>query len=374
MLLVDCIAATSDHKATTSAPLIPSSIASAKVLVPIKEQENNSHSASENSASNPPANVLGLATYASEDDEEDGEIQSSGRFQKENTSLQQSASSKFLKGMDVVGNGNSHEETREDPANHLRTESVPSISTSNVSAYKDSASITESDKKRASRLPENHDFNLSSKIDGVKENVQIGLNDSKEKIVKLVHNLVSQKPGDDDSLGQETRNTSNKDDRRKDKSKSGGKEQKTKEVHVDKERTHERGSESRSRHDEKRKKEKKMDQNGSKDRVTEKGAKSAEKAKDSGSRKRTSPDFVKEGRKERQTDKSASGKEDSGRKRGRERERERDDKREKIRHPSASESTRHRSSSVSSKGRDNKDGSGTSDSSNNSSDNSKRFT
>lgn len=370
---VDLIAATSDHKATTSAPPVPSSIASAKVLLPIKDQENNSHSASENSASVPPANVLGLANYASEDDDEDGEIQSSERFQKENTLVQQSASSMFLKGMNVVGNGNSQEETREGLANHVTTESVPSISTSNVSAVNDSALITESDKKRKSRLPENQGFNLSSKVDGVIENVQIGLSDSKQKTEKLVDNLVSQNSGDDDSLEQETRNTLNKNDRRKDESNFGGKEQKTKELHVDKERTHERGSESHSRHDERHKKERKMDQNGSKDRVKEKAAKSAEKAKDSGSRKRLSPDFVKEGRKERQIDKSVSGKEESVRKR--ERVRERDDKREKIHHTNASESSRHkrhRSSSVSSKGRENKDGSGTSDSSNDSSDNSKR--
>lgn len=303
-------------------------------------------------------NVLGLANYASEDDE-DNEIQSSEGVNKENTVHLQSSSSKFSKGMDVVVNGDSREETR-DRIDHRAT--IGPTSTLNASIVND----VELGEERARVASVQQGSTVSSRMEpGLAENeLQTGFNDAKKKLgskvletEKPVEKLASQKSAADDSHGRDTRNSSDKKDRRKDERSSSGKDQKMKELDTNKER----GNGSRSKHDEKHKKERRIDENGSKDRVKEKAY--------SDSRKRPSPDYVKEGRREREGDRKAGDKEDSGRKR----ERTRDDKREKPRHTNGGETSRHKRHRSSS--RDKKDGStvsGASDSSNESSDNSRR--
>ncbi|KAJ8760379.1 hypothetical protein K2173_014349 [Erythroxylum novogranatense] len=86
----------SDHKAPTTPQAVPSSKASAKILIPIKENESETEDVSEKSSSSAPGNVLGLVNYASDEDDDD-EIQSSGVINsRQNDTVEQSSVPKHM--------------------------------------------------------------------------------------------------------------------------------------------------------------------------------------------------------------------------------------------------------------------------------------
>lgn len=356
------------HKAPT--PTVATIKSTSKVLVPIKTTDP--YDGSEKSNSGSPGDVLGLASYASDDDD-DNETESSIKPSvKENNIQQQSTPSKLSKGIDLVDNGGSVEENKD----HDNLESDLGSSSQNATRVNNSVAVSELKDEKAA--------NTSNSGSGEAELEMLDSIDSSKfkktlpakvagKSEKVVENRISRKSVMDDSLGrdQEIRDKLDKFDRRDHERNPTGKNHSAKEVEIDKESAHEKEG-THSRHI---KKERRENKNGSKERVNEKGVKSAEKAKDTDSRKRLSPDYDKEGKRERHVDRRTSFKEENDGIR----ERTKDDKREKTRHRNSSESSRHkrhRSSSVASRSRDNKDGSvvgHTSDSSDESSDNSKRF-
>ncbi|XP_039054828.1 uncharacterized protein LOC120197326 [Hibiscus syriacus] len=91
---VDHNSVASNHKESPSSSLIPTPKASARVLVPGKAKEPDT--AEEKSSSSSPGNVLGLANYASDDEDVDGEIQSSRMtYSRSNDSVVQSSTNKL---------------------------------------------------------------------------------------------------------------------------------------------------------------------------------------------------------------------------------------------------------------------------------------
>ncbi|KAL3511337.1 hypothetical protein ACH5RR_030738 [Cinchona calisaya] len=354
-----------DHRAQTSIPTIATSKNFSNVLRPVKTKDNDAYDASEKSNPGSHGDVLGLASYASDDD--DNETESSGKQSlKENITQQQMTSSKLSKGTDVVENGGSSEETKE----RANSGSDLDINSQNATTVNHSAAVSKLNAAKAAK-PSNvdsgvaeceilHDVdapkfdkNLAAKADGKSE--------------RIVENHSSRKSVMDDSLGQEISDKSDKNDRHEHERNSAGKNHNIKELEIYWDSAYEK----EGRH---MKKERRDDQNASKERVKENAVKLAEKAKNTDSRKRGSPDYDKEGRKERHAGRRVSGKEENDRKS----KRTNDDKREKPNRGNSSESNRskrQRSPSIASRGRDNRDGlvvGRASDSSDESSDNSKK--
>ncbi|KAG8366045.1 hypothetical protein BUALT_Bualt17G0035200 [Buddleja alternifolia] len=342
----------SNNQALPNTPSALTPKASAKVLIPTKNKESDYEDASEKSTSGAPGDILGLGSYAS--DEEDEEIQSSGKLNmKESSTYQQSSSTKLLEGNPVIDNGGSREETAEQT-------NIPA----NLETGKKSPVIASPTDDRCS----------SKRLSGVKDESGHGSDISKasnslnEKAVKrnekADEKLDARRLPDDDSRIQNSGNRSDKNDRHDIKKSSLGKDHNDSES--TKERLDKKGVEEHKRHEERRARTERMEDKGK-----ERG-KSGEKVKNSESRKRASPSDGKEGRVKR-----TSSKEDNDEKR---QDRTGDEKKERSRHKSGSESSRHkrhRSSSVGVRGRESKNNSLVSranESSDESSDESKRKT
>ncbi|KAI3467582.1 hypothetical protein Pfo_024245 [Paulownia fortunei] len=359
--------------------------ASAKVLISTKTKESDYEDASEKSTSGSPGDVLGLANYAS--DEEDEEIQSSGKLNsKESSTHQQSSSSKLLEGNPVIENGGSREETEELRNVPAKLETDGTGRNRPVSATPDrSVANTELNDNRAAReLASSDDRRSSKRLSGIAEDeLQHGSDISKlnnsliEKAVERNErpdgNLDARRLTNDDSRIQDTGNRYDKNDRLDNKKSSVKKDHKDSES--SKERLDKKGDEEHGRHEERRARTERIDcHDNSKDKGKEKG-RTDEKVKNTESRKRLSPSRGKEGTTETQRDKRTSGKKDNDEKR---QDRTGDEKKERSRHKNGSESSRHkrrRSSSVGVRGRESKDNSVVSrtyDSSDESSDDSKR--
>ncbi|KAF3659542.1 hypothetical protein FXO38_12584 [Capsicum annuum] len=315
----------SSQKVLASVQAVTTPKASAKVLIPNKLEEAHSVNAGEKSTSTSPGDLLGLANYAS-DDEDDSEIQSSDKRKPEEHE-----------------NGKSHEESEEHDRSPANLEKNPHKLRPNVgtddrstgySAHEDAGGSS----KTQSRVPED-------KMPGGKDVVRT------EKL--------SQTP----DFKNTKIDTSRSEDRRDKADKSGkrevrkGSDTKDNGMHItsSKDRKTEIEEENRGHHEERRsRKEKVNDLDGSKDIVKEKSRKSGEKAKESDSRKRPSPSNAKEERKETERDSRAGVITDNGRKG----ERTKDEKREKSSRKDergSSRHKRHRSSSNDSRGRERKD-------------------
>ncbi|CAN4123316.1 unnamed protein product [Withania somnifera] len=316
---------------------------SAKILVPLKPKDAHSVIASEKSTSTSPGDLLGLANYAS-DDEDDNEIQSSDEQKpKEHDS------------------GKSREESEEHDRSPASLEKNPHRLSPNVgtddrstrySAHEDAGGSS----KTESRVSED-------KLPGVKDVVKTEKPSQTLDFKKtMIGNSRSKDSRDkpDKSSKSEARKGLDTNDNGMYITSSKGKKPEIEEV-------------NRGNHEEiHTRKEKVDDLDGSKDILKDKSHKSGERAKESNSRKRPSPSNVKEERKEIEKGRRAGVITDNGRKR----ERAKDEKREKSRRKyerGSSRRRRHRSSSNDSRGRESKDRSTrTNDPSDESSDDSRR--
>ncbi|KAL2547038.1 cyclin-related [Forsythia ovata] len=352
-----------NHKVLPSTPTGSTPKASAKVLIPIKTKETASENVSEKSVT--AGDVLGLASYDSDD--EDEEIQSSGKpDSKENSAHEQSISSKLLIETPAVQHGGSKEETDErgNILANAETDGTGKTKTNITGAHLGTASTELIDNRVAIELACS-DNQFSSKTEsGVADEMRHVHDASKSeetvtgKAVEIAgrqdRNSDSRKSTRDDSPSRHTRNRSDMNDRNNNKNNHIGKDY-DRVVESFKERVDKKGDEDHRRHEERHaRNERTDDRNGSKDKVKGIG-RSGEKVKDSESRKRCSPSDVKEGRQQTDREKRSSGKEGNERK-----ERTKDELRERSRHKNGSDSSRHkrrRSSSVDGRGRESKDNS-----------------
>ncbi|TMX02176.1 hypothetical protein EJD97_022480 [Solanum chilense] len=314
----------SSQKVLTSVQAVTTPKASAKVLIPLKPKDTHSVNASEKSTSTSPGDLLGLANYAS-DDEDDNEIQSSDKQKTKEH-----------------GNGKSREESEDHDRSPANLEKNPQKMSPNVgtddrstrySAHEDAGGSF----KTESRVPED-------KMPGGKDAV---------KTEKTSQTPDCKKTKIDQSRSEDKRDKPDKSGKHEVRKGSGTNDNGM--FTSSKDRKTEIDEGNHGNHEERlARKEKVGDLDGSKDIVKEKSRKSGEKAKESDSRKRPSPSNVKEERKEKGRDSRAGVAIDNGRKR----ERTKDEKREKSRRKDergSSRRKRHRSSSNDSRGRESKD-------------------
>ncbi|CAN6676216.1 unnamed protein product [Malus baccata var. baccata] len=330
----------SNHKVLPSPPAVTTPKASAKVLIAAKSKEYETGDVK--SSSTLPGDVLGLANYATDDEDGDSDIQSSG--------VPNSGKDAKLQQLTVRM-----------PSNDRHNATVNDRSSVELQEHSKSQTILESGRGKTSSLESNNrnknDDSNGDRIlpDGttasrLKDTVGI----FKPELPKETVNVKN--TSKDDPQVMESRMKPDKHDRDENK-KSYVKDINT-EIESGKIRTDEKGDENHKGHYPR--KERTYDRNGSKEKVKEQSVKESE------SRKRSSHADAKEDRREAEQLRRANAKEDKDRKRGRTKEKEGD----RSRHKHSTDSSRHkgrRSSSVGSRGRNSKD-----DSSDEASDDSKR--
>ncbi|KAL4638946.1 hypothetical protein ACB092_03G182700 [Castanea dentata] len=361
---VDQNTVTYNHKVSPSShPAVPVPKPSAKVLIPTLAKDFDNKSVGEKSSTSSPGNILGLANYASDDDDGDDEIKSSS-VPNSNPVLQQSSIEKLSE--DAYGateNGISKVELKEDNRSQKTKES------------NNGDTISEMNNNRVDR-DMGHSYSSKVVSEDTDDRINVGgkmldgTNSSRSKntagVMESEHSgeyVNVKRSSTDDPHHSETRRKLDKSDRHESK-KSSGKD-------GSKIRADENGDERRRQNERHSRRGKEDD--GSKERKKDQSSKPGEKTKDSESRKRSDRLEVKDDRKETERLHRASAKEDTKRKQ----ECRTDEEEDRSRHKNASESSRHkrrRSSSISSKGRNSKDNSVShaNDSSDDASDNSKR--
>ncbi|KAI5572835.1 hypothetical protein BDE02_10G039600 [Populus trichocarpa] len=352
-------AASNQKVSSPSHPAISTLKASAKVRVPVGNKEFENEDVNEKSSSSSPGNVLGLANYAS--DEDDDEIQSSSvSNSRKNSVVQPLAIPEIAEDNDAAENGNS------------QVELVKNTGATNFESDLSKTSSIGSDNKINGAFSELSEHVHSEVVFGARH-VEISVNGeekiesnnkaaskatigehAKMKSEPLGESLSVEKSVVDYSHTRGTRVRSDQDSRHETRS-SGS-------------RADEKGDDGHRRQDGKHpSKEKTDDLNGSKERKKERNDKTGASAKEPESRRKSSHPEVKEDRKEEEKPHRSSAKENAIRKRDRTKEKEED----KARHKPTSDSIKHkrtRSSSISSRGRNSKDN----DSSDEASDDSKR--
>ncbi|KAI4314388.1 hypothetical protein L6164_027302 [Bauhinia variegata] len=351
----------SNHKAPTSLPSASVPKASAKVLVPVRAKESQNEGDSEKSSSSAPGDVLGLGNYASDDDDGDGEIESSG-VPTAKDSVPKLGIKKPLENMhDVADNSNSQlklEENGRSPANMInglgKTYSVQS------KTYNSSAVDHLHDDKLNKELVHMHPSKLASQDRDSELNAyEKGHDRSNGSGSKNLESTKSELPGKvdeekatDDRPVRQSKTRSDKIDRRE---KGSSEKDFVKEPQSSKTRADEKANENHRKKDEiHQKKEKADDGNETKERVKEHNGRQGEKAKELEPRKRSSHVDVKDDRKDSERAHKGSTIDDTSRKR----EHTKDKGEHRSRHKDASNSDRHRtrrSSSVSSRGRASRD-------------------
>ncbi|XP_060214012.1 uncharacterized protein LOC132641136 isoform X2 [Lycium barbarum] len=318
------------QKVLASVQAVTTPKVSAKVLIPVKLKDADSANASEKSISTSPGDLLGLANYAS-DDEDDNESPSSDKQKPKEHD-----------------NGKSHEESEEHDRSPANLGKEPHKMSPDVGTDDRSTRYSE-------REDDGDDGGFSKTESNVPEDKMPGAKDV-VKTEKSSQTLDSKKTKIDNSRSEDRRDKSDKSGKHEVRKGSGTNDNG---MHItsSKDRRTEIEEGNRGNHEETHAKKGKVDDlDGSKDIVKEKSRKSGEKAKESDSRKRLSPSNVKEERKETERDIRTGVITDNGRKR----ERTRDEKREKSRRKDergSSRRKRHRSSSIDSRGRDSKDNS-----------------
>ncbi|KAF9677876.1 hypothetical protein SADUNF_Sadunf08G0153300 [Salix dunnii] len=332
--------------------------ASAKVLVPVKTKESENEDVNEKSSSSSPGNVLGLANYASD---EDDEIESSSiSNSRENPVPQLLVIPESAEDMnDAAENSNPQVESRKNSG------------VTNLEGDLSKICSVGSDNRINGAFSELSEHAHSKVVSGVRH-VEISVNgekllesnnkavpkatireNAKMKSERIGESVNVEKSVMDYSQARDTRVRPDKDSRHESRS-SGS-------------MADEKGDDGHRRHDTKHSsKEKADDLNGSKEKKRERKDKTGESAKETDSR-RSSHLEVKEDRKDEEKLNRSSVKEDATRKRDHTKEKEED----RARHKPISDSNKHkrtRSSSISSRGRNSKDN----DSSDEASDDSKR--
>ncbi|XP_068326029.1 uncharacterized protein [Pyrus communis] len=330
----------SNHKVLPSPPAVTTPKASAKVLIAAKSKEYESGDVK--SSSTLPGDVLGLANYATDDEDGDSDIQSSGVPNSgKDAKLQQSTVRRPSNDRhDATANDRSSVELQE----HSKNQTILESGRGKTSSLESNNRNKNDDSNGDRILP---DGTTASRL---KDTVGI----FKPELPKETVNVKN--ASKDDPQVMESTMKPDKHDR--DENKKSSVKDINKEIESGKFRTDEKGDENHKGHYPR--KERTDDRNGSKEKVKEQSVKESE------SRKRSSLADAKEDRRETEQLHRASAKEDKDRKRGRTKEKEGD----RSRHKHSTDSSRHkgrRSSSVASRGRNSKD-----DSSDEASDDSKR--
>ncbi|XP_010251069.1 PREDICTED: uncharacterized protein LOC104593088 isoform X2 [Nelumbo nucifera] len=385
-----------NQKALPSPPVVVTPKASAKVLIPVKAKEAESSEVSGKSSSSSPGDVLGLANYAS--DEDNDEIQSSTIPNRLTDALhQQSTNGKLVEDMpDAVGNGGSLAETERSSGTRVDMEPDHLKTGPNGDSFKyvvDNCLGVNGLHKDMDYGSDGHPTTAPSVVSGILEDK---INTNGEKMLQtsnafeskgtgggkyhmkpdLVHASVSIKNSlKDASHGREAGSKSDKNDGSG--TRSSGSKDFAREAESSKSKTSEKHSNStdhRRRDERHPKKEKMDDRNASKERMKDRGIKSEKKVKESDFRKISTHVNSKDEREEVEKDKRFSVKEDSNRKR----ELAKDDRGDRLRHKAAREDLhrhkRRHTSSISTRGRDSREntvGSHSSDSSDDVSEDSK---
>ncbi|KAL5759893.1 hypothetical protein ACOSQ2_018731 [Xanthoceras sorbifolium] len=342
----------SNDKVSPPPPAVQTPKTSAKVLVPVKAKESETERDNEKSSSSPPGDVLGLANYASDDDDTNDdnnrgdEIKDSSVPSSRDNAVRQSSMNKLSEEIpDAAENG--HMELEEHNRVWTNLDSDLSKTSTFASKSNKSGSISKLSENRIDREYK-HENKVDSRklLDGEKVTLDI-------KSDLHGRNGSVKKSTNDNSQSTETRIKSAKNDRHESKMSHSGKVS-DKEIEIGT-RTDEMGDENRRRQEERYlRKEKADDRNGSRDKMKEKGVKPEEKAADFKSRKKSTHLDVKEDRKDAERHHRGSAKE------GIDRKRERSKDEDTSRHKRTSDSSRHkrrRSSSISSRGRNSKDNS-----------------
>ncbi|VFQ93210.1 unnamed protein product [Cuscuta campestris] len=335
--------ALSSHKVSSSAHDVLTPKASATVLVPFKTKEN-SDSDSKKSSSGPPGNVLGLADYASDGD--DNEIQSyvNANVDKVNYA-EQSIVIKPIEGKKPIENGSSHEKIEKDGSISDNVENAMKTNPDTLTVSFDKVGTPSSDDRATIELVR-EDSRPSSKT-------KLGLAEetvAEEADVEIEgpnKNFDSKKRKPDHSHIREGQNNSDK---------SGARYSTADDIskckHKDIDNIKDRTFKTENDNHKYVKDEKTNVLDNKKDRVKDKNVKSAQK-EEPDSRKKASIDTSEsKGMTGRENRSSAKGDIGKGR------EKNRDERREKSRRKDESDSGKHRrqrSSSIGSRGRENKD-------------------
>ncbi|XP_021746557.1 pre-mRNA-splicing factor CWC22 homolog isoform X1 [Chenopodium quinoa] len=329
-LAADALARPENHvpilKTSPPRPTVPALKASAKVLIPVKAKASEGLVSGDSSSGTPgDGNVLGLANYSSDDEDE----------------YQTSSMSKSDK---VAGENGHRQPELEDYRKHVAaSEGDRSNGNHDFPASKLNKEVQQSSSRSSVSVGRKGDGVVADEQSIVKSE-SANLIDSGRKATLSGPDVLTEKEYVRNSAKDDTQERDAKRrDRHESKRSSSGKES-YKEKEVGKER--EAGKEeTRGRRDPKRqKKDKTEDYNISRERSKEKDDKHTEKTRESDSRR--SPHHEdKDGKKERERDRKRSGKDDADKKK----ERTKDDKGDKSRHKSSSDASRHkrrRSSSV----------------------------
>ncbi|XVF43919.1 hypothetical protein PTKIN_Ptkin02bG0080000 [Pterospermum kingtungense] len=361
---VDHNTVASNHKVSSLSSPIPTPKASARVLVPGKAKEPNTAGARENSSS--PGNLLGLANYASDDEDEADEIQSARMpDSRSNAAVAQSSIKKPSQIDDASENDNSRlvlDENRGVEKN---------FGTDMTSKNNRDTATDNSEDRNCEKSLSGNEINFDrGKVqggnNGPAKNDALGESVIKKSDSELPDKDAGKKSTKYEFQGRETKVKSDKKDQHESRDSSFRKNPSSgRELEVNRSRE----DENHRREEERLRKQNIEDRNSSKEKVKE--PKSGEKAKEPDSRKSSHHLDAKDDKKDALRSHGASAKEDVGRKRERTKEEDR------SRHKLGSDSSRNKrrsSSSISSRGRNSKDNSGghANDSSDEASDGSKR--
>ncbi|KAJ4974712.1 hypothetical protein NE237_007886 [Protea cynaroides] len=346
-----------DHKVLPSSPAVPTLVASAKGLLPVKAKEAEDDDVSGKSSSSPPGDVLGLASYASDDDDEN-QSSSVPESKQTNTQHQQLTNGKLAEDVrDSVKNGSSKIEGPTGGRMDIESDQKGTGQHEALENGLGGVLDHENDGTSAVRVVGEDKINTDGEkmvhSDAFESKDAVGGRETM-KPEQLPVKSNSKKSVANDFHGGEARNKSDKSHGHDGRG-SVGKDF-VKEGETNKTKTHDKHPDSADtkRRDERHARKEKADNRSAlKERLKDRGAKSDEKARESDSRK-SSHVNSKDDRKETEKTRRASGKEDSNRKK----ERARDERGDRSKPKTERDSSRHkrrRSSSVSSRGRNSKD-------------------
>ncbi|XP_077212088.1 cyclin-like protein isoform X2 [Tasmannia lanceolata] len=361
MVQVDDSSLAANNKSSSSPPAIPTPKASAKVLIPVKAKDAEVAAAADKSSSSSPGDVLGLANYASDDD--DNEVQSSNLLstRQNSASDDQRLSSDMISEhiLKTVKKGNSRAEIQEPIGTGMDGDdnsTGPSGAMENHHAMDSSVpNMTVKASPRLDNELDSYSAGASAAFGDRNSDDQVSFEGEKSdtKPQAASGGVIIEKPITNDPRGREGRNISEKKDGHKGKKSpihrdlikvGDGVKAKADQRHCD-------SVDSRRGADREVRKEKTDERNSVKEKMKDQDAKPAEKSKESDSRSHVG---IKDGRKEIEKLRRVDGKEDSSNKK---RERERDDKGDLSRHRGIRDSSRYKrqhSSSVS-RGRNSRD-------------------
>lgn len=205
-----------NQKVSPSSPLVPPSKATAKVLLPVKAKESEMENTSGKSSSSSPGNILGLANYASDDDE----IQSLNRNQAVANGTSEPELEDHSGGQSQSTSLNDLNKNSPSGKEEKKINSVKRTDLSGNSELKDKISVEKlapdsaEDKETKRKLESDRHENRSSTIKNFdKEEINIRKESSDEKNL-LKERRKGTNPGEKEHLYDPRTNRDRKEDRK----------------------------------------------------------------------------------------------------------------------------------------------------------------